>query len=833
MECPNKMELREYVWEKLLDTESEFAIAEHINGCPKCLRIAQEEDKLKDFWENYGGEFYDFSYQMYKKASWSKEFVEVLKRLNQRTSGGLFVIKRYLKNLLMVKGDGVVGPIIQVTVDKDSPRIKGFSSNTAISVTDSSVQGSVGTLNGDIYIDRKISICVKVDPENILIRFGTDVMLPPYLVLIKEDGKAVVGRAEINEESSYSISFKNIKPGKYFLVFEPEHIDLEVPKKIEYLPKKIERLHMIKKIFKIGLIAAILTLFAISIPLILHLSSPKDDAAPVCQKSNTWSQILSLRGSEDVNTTFIKKFQNLNNCAANYCDLKISEDVENELTEQLITIGKEKAIDMFSQHLCIYREKSVKLQSIKPNIPIFKTVPKCSDSKIWELAYSGTEDITFCDILLDNDFLFSKGIEERFLTKKLQRSQFSQEVIEGLVYSTKGEIYSKIGEYSKAIEMYEKALHLYDKVEAPPGQVYTLAHATLLDNNHIYANAYLNPAKGINWQSRQSVGYMHFSCHGKFVDNNDIRANTYLNQSYQKAREMYSQALPLRITAPRGGIWMLSSNGIKAIELSPEQTVPGKIWRMGTIQRGTFKVAPNQIIAFNGTEYIILYDNEFFVFNGAEERCFTNKYEKAVHNDIWACLKSTRNIWVTAHGITIEKAPFNYWEQSFKTVPKYSDSKIWKIASTGIEDLCIKTTDYENIAKFHSIYVPAAVTPCSAIVEQNPKTVSVEFTPCGKVGQSSGTPIDSGFIPKPPPSALPDIAKSSTNKQCAATLTSVKQAQESREVVNDMARWEKSGNQAACKTVKQIEIGETLEKEKDEAELKKKKEKEKKEDKIK
>lgn len=876
MECPNKLQLREYVWEKLLDTESELAIAEHINECPKCLSIAQEEDKLKDFWENYGGEFYDFSYQMYKKASWSKEFVEVLKRLNQRTSGGLFVIKKYLKNLLMVKGDGVVGPIIQVTVDKDSPRIKDFSNKTVISVTDTSVQGSVGTLKGDIYIDKKISIYVKVEPENILIRFGTDVILPPSLVIINEDGKAVVGKAEINEESSYSISFKNIKPGKYFLVFEPEHIDLEVPKKIEYLPKKIERLQRYNRIFKIGLIAAILTLFAISIPLILHLSSTKDDAAPIFQRSNTWPLLLCLSGEnvDESNTTFSIKLKSLNDLQSWQSGIHLHFSCHGKSLPLRIT--------------ACWDGTTNKIEIIELNPE--QTLPAA-------LIISSNANYKSFLENMDNEFLFSYG---RILTK------YDKDVRNDILTYLKSACNICIWDTTHGITI-EKASVNYRGQSFKSVPKYS-------DTNKI---CMLSSCR-ISWQSPKASQNTPII----IVFKKGIRDEPELSKFHDG--DVYAWTTPL---------FNIDNESNQTVNI--EQVVTKEGWRSVKIvpkyiDGVMFTPDASRIITVSGygiaklwdvkdhiySHTIFVYDNDIRAnLRSAQDitiektadnywierfknilKCSDSNGTKVLEtkflrdellNDYLVFTVDNESIPTVNFEQVLDNALANYWQsrQTFKTVPKYSDSKIREIASNGIEDLCIKPTESEKIAGSHNIYL--ANTPCSSIVEQSPKKVSVGFTPCGKVGQSSGT--SSVSIPKPSPSVIADTASnfhgtvSANLEACASdrkdelscdTLDSAKSSTET--VLKDFRTLK------ACATVKKDEFtkmkekvrsdcdrtlnayssqvnactvkvqekgitkdkkiiqealkkscGETLEKEKDEAELKKEKEKEKEQDRIK
>lgn len=298
MECPNKIQLRDYVWDKLLDTESEFEIAEHINGCQKCLSIAQEENILKNFWEIYDSNFYDFSFQMHKKACWSKALSEGIRSTKQNKGA----IERYLKNLLM-NDYSLVGPILQVSVDNIFPQIKNYSkySDLSVNLPKTSFQSFTCTLKGEIYNDSRISLCIKVDSENIFVRFEKGVQLPPSVILINSKGRTIIGKPEILfGESIYSISFKNLESGEYFLIFEPEYIELEALKRMECL--HLRQLHIDKK-FNIGLIAAIFTLFVISAPILFNYFSDEKNLKPIytvsptitSNKGGTWDNVLYLK----------------------------------------------------------------------------------------------------------------------------------------------------------------------------------------------------------------------------------------------------------------------------------------------------------------------------------------------------------------------------------------------------------------------------------------------------------------------------------------------------------------------------------------------------------
>jgi amino acid adenylation domain-containing protein len=227
MKCPDNKMIKRYVWEDILDVEVEMAIGEHIDSCEKCMKIAREENQIKEFLENFTAESHGQIYHITKidyllriiakciefsiesqKVSWYKERFIQWREMDKSL---------WLSTIMHVEiGDkhSVLIPTFKKdSITTDEQGFHQFCSRNKVGLKDES---SISIIGKD-----KFDLTIEAADRIISLDFNANTNYIPLVILLSEKGTLFIGYPEkLSGDRSHCLIFDNLNPGKYLLFFE-------------------------------------------------------------------------------------------------------------------------------------------------------------------------------------------------------------------------------------------------------------------------------------------------------------------------------------------------------------------------------------------------------------------------------------------------------------------------------------------------------------------------------------------------------------------------------------------------------------------------------------
>lgn len=220
---PTKEEIYQYIWQELAFGR-EIEVSEHLAICRQCTAFSRQEYQMKFLWENWTA-------KSHGKIYWQNRIKEVLEGC--RETAPSFALKERLAAWLeeyKAKVGGIAEVILERTkelgkVITDLPQ--ALLAPQALEFIQVVAVRGEGEKPEEIKIVNKGELKVQVITDTakrfVTVQIPQSERKPPLVILSPQKGKPLLAEPQkVKGTNFYAACFKDIPPGEYMLIFEPE-----------------------------------------------------------------------------------------------------------------------------------------------------------------------------------------------------------------------------------------------------------------------------------------------------------------------------------------------------------------------------------------------------------------------------------------------------------------------------------------------------------------------------------------------------------------------------------------------------------------------------------